>query len=274
MTMPMTTLETRTRLNYLDNLRVVLTALVVLHHAAVTYSHIPLWYYYEAPHDGSATALDVFLALNQACFMGFFFLIAGYFTPGALDRKGVGRFVRDRLVRLGIPLLLFVIVVRAVVGIPGWSVSGLPYAEYYVLSWDPGPTWFLEVLLVFSLAYAVVRRFRPEPGPVAAQPLRGRWIVAFVVGLAVATALWRLVVPNGTYVPVLGLPTASYLPQYAAMFTVGVLAYRRDWFSGLTRRAGRWACGAAAAAILFGLSRTCWTTASRSRCSIPCSRQP
>ena len=41
----MTTLETRTRLYYLDNLRVVLTALVVLHHAAVTYSHIPLWYY-------------------------------------------------------------------------------------------------------------------------------------------------------------------------------------------------------------------------------------
>ena len=160
----MTTLQTRTRLSCLDNLRVVLTALVVLHHAAVTYSHIPLWYYYEAPHDGSATALDVFLALNQAYFMGFFFLIAGYFTPGAVDRKGVGRFARDRLVRLGIPLLLFVIVVRAVVGIPGWSVSGLPYAEYYVLSWDPGPTWFLEVLLVFSLVYAVVRRFRPDAG--------------------------------------------------------------------------------------------------------------
>jgi len=253
MTTPMTTLQTRTRLSYLDNLRVVLTALVVLHHVAVTYSHIPLWYYYEAPHDDSATALDVFLALNQAYFMGFFFLIAGYFTPGALDRKGVGRFARDRLVRLGIPLLLFVIVVRAVVGIPGWSVSGLPYAEYYVLSWDPGPTWFLEVLLVFSLVYALVRRFGPEPGPVAAQPLRGWWIVAFVVGLAVATALWRLVVPNGTYVPVLGLPTASYLPQYAAMFTVGVLAYRRDWFSGITPWAGRWAWVAAAVAVPFGL---------------------
>lgn len=249
----MTTLETRTRLSYLDNLRVALTALVVLHHSAVTYSHIPLWYYYEAPHDGSATALDVFLALNQAYFMGFFFLIAGYFTPGALDRKGVGTFVRDRLVRLGIPLLLFVIVVRAVVGIPGWSVSGLPYAEYYVLSWDPGPTWFLEVLLVFSLVYAVVRRLRSDPGPVVARPLRGRWIVAFVVGLAVVTALWRLVVPNGTYVPVLGLPTASYLPQYAAMFVVGVLAYRRDWFSTLSSRAGRWAWVAAAVAVPIGL---------------------
>jgi len=43
-----------------------LTALVVLHHAAVTYSHIPLWYYYEAPHDDSATVLDVFLALDHS----------------------------------------------------------------------------------------------------------------------------------------------------------------------------------------------------------------
>jgi glucan biosynthesis protein C len=32
---------------------------------------------------------------NQSYFMGFFFLIAGFFTPGALDRKGVGRFVRE-----------------------------------------------------------------------------------------------------------------------------------------------------------------------------------
>jgi membrane-bound acyltransferase YfiQ involved in biofilm formation len=129
-------------------------------------------------------------------------------------------------------------------------VSGLPYGEYYVLSWDPGPTWFLEVLLEFSLVYALVRRLRPAPEAAPAQPLRGRWIVAFVVGLAVATVLWRLVVPNGTYVPVLGLPTPGYLPQYAAMFTVGVLAYRRDWLSGLTRRAGRWAWVAAAAAVI------------------------
>jgi hypothetical protein len=75
-------------------------------------------------------------------------------------------------------------------------------------------------------------------------------LAAFVVGLAIATVLWRLVVPNGTYVPVLGLPTPSYLPQYAAMFTVGVLAYRRGWLTGLTRRTARWAWVAAAAAVV------------------------
>jgi glucan biosynthesis protein C len=34
-------------------------------------------------------------------------LIAGYFTPGSHNRKGAGPFLRDRLVRLGIPLLIY-----------------------------------------------------------------------------------------------------------------------------------------------------------------------
>ncbi len=124
----MTTVEmqTGTRLYGLDNLRVLLTALVVLHHAAVTYSHIPLWYYVEPPHDGSATALDVFLALNQAYFMGFFFLIAGFFTPGAVDRKGVGRFVRDLVVVTALGIALSGLLAPAIVKALVLGVLGLP----------------------------------------------------------------------------------------------------------------------------------------------------
>jgi glucans biosynthesis protein C len=250
MTEAMTRPRADTRLHYLDNLRVLLTVFVVLHHSALTYSDIPLWYYTEHPHDSSSVALDIFLVFNQSYFMGFFFLIAGFFTPGAVDRKGVRSFVHDRLVRLGIPLLIFVLVLRAVLEIPGAVTSGQPYWLYYLITWDAGPTWFLEVLLAFSLVYALVRRVRPQAGTTAPRPLRLRWIAAFVVGLTVVTVLWRLVVPSGTYVPVLGLPTASYLPQYAAMFTVGVLAYRRGWLVSLTRRAGRWAWAAVVASVV------------------------
>jgi len=104
-----------------------------------------------APHDDSATALDVFLALNQAYFMGFFFLIAGYFTPGALDRKGAGRFARDRLVRLGIPLLLFVIVVRAVVDIPGWLL--VLFREPFAA---PRPSFLTANAFAVSVLHALV----------------------------------------------------------------------------------------------------------------------
>lgn len=51
--------------------------------------------------------LTLLTAVDQAFFMGMCFLVAGYFTPGSWRKKGTVRFVRERLVRLGIPLLAF-----------------------------------------------------------------------------------------------------------------------------------------------------------------------
>jgi peptidoglycan/LPS O-acetylase OafA/YrhL len=104
----------RGRLFYLDNLRIVLTVLVVLHHLGVTYGHIPVWYYHENPPAGDAASslLDLFVATNQMFFMGFFFLISGYFVPASYDRKGGKTFLKDRAIRLGIPLLAFLLILR------------------------------------------------------------------------------------------------------------------------------------------------------------------
>jgi peptidoglycan/LPS O-acetylase OafA/YrhL len=62
------------------------------------------------------------------------------------------------------------------------------------------------------------------------------------------TYLWRIVVPMG--VSVLGLPTPAYLPQYAALFTVGLIAARRGWLEGLSRTAGRVGFATAAVAAI------------------------
>lgn len=248
----------RPRMLYIDNLRIALTALVVLHHTAVTYGNIPAWYYTEPAKDGSGLLLDVFVMFNQAFFMGFFFMIAGFFTPASYDRKGARPFFRDRLKRLGVPLLAFLLLIRPLTGFGGYAElresfaergESLPYWLYYVLSWDAGPLWFVEVLLVFAVLYALVRRRGahrlPDAGEArrdtvrASRPLRPLPIVACTVALALATYLWRFVVPNGTYVPFVGLPTPSFMPQYATFFVLGVLAYRRSWAQSLSRVAGR-----------------------------------
>lgn len=248
--------EPRTRLHSIDNLRIVLTALVVIHHAAVTYGNIPLWYYTEPAKDPSGVALDILVVFNQAFFMGFFFLISGFFTPGSYDRKGPRAFVRDRLVRLGIPLLVFLLLLRPLVNFGGLAQRPeMPYWQYYLGSWDPGPMWFAEVLIVFALAYAWWRSRRPAPEPSPA-PLRPRSVVLFVLGLSLATFLWRIPVPTGSYVPVLGLPTPNFLPQYVAMFALGCVAFRRGWFETLPARAGHLAFAAAgvSTAVLLPLS--------------------
>ncbi|WP_235854770.1 acyltransferase family protein [Nonomuraea aridisoli] len=231
---------TRTRLHAIDNLRIVLTVLVVAHHAALTYGNIPLWFYTEPAQDPSGIVLDILVMVNQAFFMGFFFLISGFFTPGSHDRKGGRAFVRDRLIRLGIPLLAFLLLLRPLVNFSGYLGSELPYWQYYIASWDPGPMWFVEVLIVFALAYAAWRALRrPAPAERAPAPPKPVWIVAFVLGLAVVTFLWRIPVPAFTYVPVVGLPSPQFMPQYVSMFVLGCVAHRRGWFETLPARAGR-----------------------------------
>ncbi|MGW2628985.1 acyltransferase family protein [Streptomyces chattanoogensis] len=260
----------RPRLLYIDNLRIALTALVVLHHTAVTYGNIPAWYYTEPAKDGSGLLLDVFVMFNQAFFMGFFFMIAGYFTPASYDRKGARPFFRDRLKRLGIPLLAFLLLIRPLTGFGGYADlrdafaergKSLPYWLYYLLSWDAGPLWFVEVLLVFAVLYALVRRrgagrllgsagASGRESARAPRPLRPFAVVVFTVALALATYLWRFVVPNDTYIPFLGLPTPSFMPQYASFFVLGVLAFRRGWPQTLSRAAGRVGFAVATAATL------------------------
>ncbi|MEV1174367.1 acyltransferase family protein [Nonomuraea sp. NPDC049784] len=231
--------EPRTRLHSIDNLRTVLTVLVVVHHVAITYGNIPLWYYTEPAKDPSGILLDLLVTFNQAFFMGFFFLISGFFTPRSYDRKGSRAFIRDRLVRLGIPLLAFLILLRPLVNFGDYAkLDGVPYWRFYLASWDPGPMWFAEVLIVFALVYALWRS-RRAPLDSRPAPLRFRSIVLFVLGLAVVTFLWRIPVRTGSYVPVLGLPTPNFLPQYVAMFALGCVAFRRGWFETLPARAGR-----------------------------------
>jgi glucan biosynthesis protein C len=234
--------ETRSRVVWVDRLRIALTLLVLAHHAADTYATISDWYVPEPGHDPSAFGLTVFIVVDQAWFMGLFFLLSGLFVPGSADRKGLGRFTRDRLLRLGVPVIAYVVVIRPLCLVPAalylreqrgdsFSVAG-----FLATAGDPGVTWFLEVLLVCTLGYVLVRllRRRPAPGPA---DLRLRQVLGFVTVLAALTWVWQWIVPPGSYWPVAGLPTPNFLPQYVLFFAAGPAAARRGWFDRLPNRA-------------------------------------
>jgi glucans biosynthesis protein C len=100
------------RLFFAGHLKVALTILVVMHHLSIIYgANFP--FYYVEPAYGQPLApllLGLFQLFNQAYFMGFFFLLSGYFISGSFDRKGPTSFLKDRLLRLGAPLLVFTFV--------------------------------------------------------------------------------------------------------------------------------------------------------------------
>ena len=109
----------KSRFLFLDNIKVLFTILVIFQHVRVTYGGSGVWYYIEAPPT-DLFSIIFFITLSsigglfQASLMGLFFLIGGYFTPKSYDRKGVRSFWKERLLRLGIPLLLYIVLVNPI----------------------------------------------------------------------------------------------------------------------------------------------------------------
>ena len=135
---------------YIDCLRSVMIALVVLHHTAITYGASNGWFYYEL-HPFATPILTFFVGTNQAYMMGILFLLAGYFTPGSLERKGYACFLGDRFLRLGPPILAFVLILGPVTHAMVSAAEGKGFWSSFVS--DLGPLWFNQALLMFSLAY-------------------------------------------------------------------------------------------------------------------------
>ena len=78
------------RMAYIDVVRFVLIAMVIMVHAAVTYGSAGSWTYVDAKSTNEMTSalLTFFVMYSQSFFMSLFFFFAGFFTPGSFDKKG------------------------------------------------------------------------------------------------------------------------------------------------------------------------------------------
>jgi glucan biosynthesis protein C len=235
------------RLFFIDNWRSALIILVILHHLAVVYGAGVPFYYVEPPPANDLLAflvLLVFILINQSWFMGAFFLISGYFTPGSFDRKGLRAFLKDRLLRLGIPLVAFIFLLNPIALIGYYQMPTSLTRITSPLSWQRypkmigmGPLWFIAMLLIFDFGYAACRAAtRKRSGQLVSSPPGYFTIGVFVVVLALASYLVRIVLPLGKTVA--GFPTLGYLPQYLSFFVLGIVASRRNWFRTIPGKTG------------------------------------
>jgi peptidoglycan/LPS O-acetylase OafA/YrhL len=233
------------RLPYIDNIRIFCTALVVLQHAAVTYSGMGSWYYTErsALDLPSMLIFGVFQSHTQAFFMSLFFLLAGYFIPASLERKGPKDFLYDRLLRLGVPLLVYVFALHPL--IVKILHPEMNFGAYYskgllslgFVSWT-GPLWFVEALLIFTIACVPFARWlKPAPeAPDTKLPAGKMWLLVVLI-TALAFSI-RLVYPVGTSVANLQF---CYFAAYVVAFVVGVLAGKHSWIAAISYgSAKRW----------------------------------
>ena len=257
-TAPKSPARSGARVLYLDNLRILLTTLVILLHLAIGYGAAGDWSYNE---DGpiaqvSEILLTLFVAVNQAFFMGMFFMIASYFVPGSYERKGASLYLRDRLKRLGIPIVFYALVIQPLLG----YVLRLYYGDPDALTRPPafglGPMWFVETLLILSAGYVLWQLIGPRRA--AAPPSLNEGgapgnaaLALFALGIGLATFVVRIWFPVDWWLEPLHLQLAHF-PQYIALFIAGIYAFRRNWLEQLTDRQGRtWMWVAVALVPLF-----------------------
>ncbi|MEV0283568.1 MULTISPECIES: acyltransferase [unclassified Kribbella] len=240
---------TSTRRPYLDNLKVALITAIIVIHAVLGYSTLEAWTYTELREVTLAPVTEIVLLVLLSPFAFFLiallFLVAGLLTAPSLERKGTARFVRDRLLRLGVPFGLYVLLVQPALAYalrhPLGSAPGSFWAEYLAAGrLDTGPLWFVGVLLIFSLGYAGwAGRRRGHGHGQGHRRITLRTLLLATGVVAPASFAIRLIYPYGSESGVTDLNFWEW-PVCITAFAVGVAASGQGWLTAVPEQlAGR-----------------------------------
>lgn len=228
------------RLFYIDNLRIFLISLVVLHHLSITYGAPGGWYYNETEAEiPEIIPMSMFVATNQAFFMGMFFFISAFFLLPSLIKKGSSRFISDRLIRLGIPTILFFFILNPfTIYITNHFIHDHKSSFWEYLfsgrSFGFGPMWFVEALLIFTAAYLLLRlipvKIRiPFPGT--------KKILLTAILIGILQFIIRVWLPVGWSWGVTNFQFPHFI-QYITLFSLGIIAWQNHWFEHLNQKLG------------------------------------
>ena len=244
------------RLHGLDALRgFALLAGVVLH-GAMAYLTVPVWPTGDIAAEPVANALFFAIHLFR---MTAFFVIAGLFAQMMLDRRRIGGFLKNRLIRIGGPLVVFWgPMLAAIIAVVVWSAALQNGGAVPDGPPPPAPTlqtlplthlWFLWVLLIFYVVALILR------APAVLLDRTGAWgrVVDRVTGLLIgpwtpfvlaaplAFAMWR----DPAWIAFFAVPTPDegLVPDTAALVGFGLafgLGFLLDRRRDLLARISAW----------------------------------
>lgn len=162
----------------IDYLRTTLTLMVLGHHSSLAYTTFA---HFDKQHMFRSTApvvdvtrwvfFDYAENFNDVFFMSLMFFVSGLFVYPALRRHGTFGFMRDRLLRLGLPFAFAVVILMPIAYYASWQLTGRStgFVDFYKWlaegGFAAGPPWFVWLLLFFDLILALIlvplRRWMP-----------------------------------------------------------------------------------------------------------------
>lgn len=228
------------RLHGLDTLRSGALGLGILMHAVMPFLPVGGWLVTDTRSSEGALVTTYVIHLFR---MVLFMLLAGYFGRMVLHRRGAAGYVRDRLLRIGLPVIALyplavlplplLVVLNVTVRGQALPEDPRPAPEWIpepFLAFAPGHLWFLVVLvqcvlITVALRAVLLRVLGRDRGELVAQRV-GRLLSssAGVVVLAVPYLICLLLqgdVQGGIREPLTILPEPAPLIAYLGAFLAG-----------------------------------------------------
>ncbi|NGX63991.1 MAG: hypothetical protein KR126chlam6_01415 [Candidatus Anoxychlamydiales bacterium] len=219
------------RICFLDNLKTLAIILVVMTHAAVTYSGIGSWFYTEHSNLSNASYYFFlfFQSFTQAFFMSLLFGVAGYFVPDSLAKKGIKKFIASRTFRLGLPALIFALFIFPICAKMVSPSFNLNYYLHGIISFRfigwTGPLWFTLALLFFTLIYIAGKRWFDILTAKFTFNITVKNFLVLILLIGVIAFVIRLIFPIGTSVINFQF---CFFSAYVFMFLMGIFARQKN----------------------------------------------
>jgi len=265
-------------------LRAGVTVLVLAHHAVLAYHPMapapptsllvePRWWGAFPVVDSQRWAgFALFTWFNDIFFMALMFFISGLFVWNSLLRKGSGRFLRDRALRLGLPFVVAAAVISPLAYYPSYLQTGADpgltsfWRQWLSLgNWPAGPAWFIWLLLVFDAIAAGLFALAPRRGDRHGRmPECARSRPAVFFGLLIVVSAAAYIPMALAFSPLEWTAFGPFSFQTSRLFLyviyfvagVGVGAYglQRGLLAPDGRLAQRWPLWVLASLVAFGLT--------------------
>ncbi len=245
---------TSTHVAFLDNIRYLMVLLVLVYHSVAAYATVaPHW----TVHDASFFMADIIRELFDVFMMPMLFFVAGYFTVPSLEKKGVWKFLKDKVRRLLIPWALAVLIVLPLALYDQPVKPIRPFRNYWLHYFSNmfdiqlnfpqyGPHyqnvyWFISLLFaffaVFALLYTVTRWWNTLTVPRVRKVTYGNSVL-------IPLLLFGVMTSAGYFISLLLLPDASWfrlglflefqvprLVLFVGYFAFGVYVQSHRWFT-------------------------------------------
>ena len=227
------------RLHWMDNLRTIIIALVVLYHVGGVYEAADMWGWFWIVDDPATISWVGIVGIVFDIFMmPTLFFMSGYLTPPSLGNKSDWAFLKGKARRLMIPWAIAVFTLIPIYKVIFLYSRNLPQEHWSTYFHITNPNsqnwlWFLPLLFLFNVLYLLLSKANLRlPNLSLGVAAVGASVIGFISSFGIGSLLGFR---SWTLTPLIDFENERVL-VYLMAYLLGALAFRRNVFATKPKR--------------------------------------